>query len=207
MGGRILILNGAPRSGKSSIAHAVQTDSDSAWINLGVDAVMAMTPAHLRPGIGLRPGGERPDLEPFVQQLYGAVFASIADHARAGLDVVSDLGIHDGYSRPLGILEQSVRRLAGLPVLFGGVRCPIDIIMARRNADPQGGFYEGGATVPPTVQRWQDSVHSDKLYDLELDTSVLTPEQCAARIRAALADPPKPSAFERLAAASSLAAR
>ena len=54
--------------------------------------------------------------------------------------------------------------------------------MARRNADPQGGHYEAGVTVPPPVQRWQDAVHAGKTYDLEVDTSVLTPEQCAERI-------------------------
>ena len=193
-----MLLNGAPRSGKSSIARALQARPDGTWINLGVDAAMAMTPEPLQPGIGLRPGGERPDLEPVVQQLYGALFASIAAQMREGLDVVSDVGLHDGYSRPLGILGDAARRLAGLPVLFVGVRCPLDTIMARRNADPQYGYYESGESVPEPVQRWQDAVHAGKHYDLELDTSELSPEQCAERIAQALSDPPRPSAFERL---------
>lgn len=199
MTGRIVLLNGVPRSGKSAIARALQTGADSAWINLGVDASMAMTPAQLQPGIGLRPGGERPDLEPVVQQLYGALFASIADHAREGLDVVSDLGLHESYSQPLGILQQAVRRLSGLPVLFVGVRCPIETVMARRNADPQGGYYAAGDTIPEPVQRWQDTVHAGKVYDLGLDTSVLSSEACVERIVRALAAPPAPTAFERLA--------
>jgi len=159
---------------------------------------MAMTPARFQPGIGLRPGGERPDLEPVVQQLYGALFASIADHGRQGLDVVSDLCLHEGYSRPLGVLAEGARRLAGLPVLFVGVRCPIEIVMARRNADPQSGYYAAGNTVPEPVQRWQDAVHEGKAYDLELDTSLLTTEQCSERIAAALAGRSSPSAFDRL---------
>jgi chloramphenicol 3-O phosphotransferase len=85
-------------------------------------------------------------------------------------------------------------------VLFVGVQCPIETIMARRNADPQGGYYASGEGVPEPVQRWQDTVHAGKRYDLELDTSMLSPEQCAARIAAMLAEPPSPSAFERLAA-------
>jgi chloramphenicol 3-O phosphotransferase len=113
--------------------------------------------------------------------------------------VVSDLGLHDSYSRPLDILGDAVRRLTGLPVLFVGVRCPLDTIMARRNADPQDGYYDSGESVPEPVQRWQDAVHAGKVYDLELDTSVLSPEQCAERIVTALADPPRPSAFELLA--------
>jgi chloramphenicol 3-O phosphotransferase len=198
--GRIVILNGVPRSGKSAIARALQLRPDGAWINFGVDAAMAMLPVRLQPGIGLRPGGERPDLEPMVQQLYRALFAAIAAYARAGLDVVSDLGLHEGYSRPLHIFDDAVRQLSGLPVLFVGVQCPIEIIMARRNADPQDGHYASGDGVPEPVQRWQDAVHAGKRYDLELDTSMLSPEQCAARIAAMLAEPPSPSAFERLAA-------
>ena len=201
MNGRIVLLNGAPRSGKSSIVAALQSHPDRIWINLGVDIEMAGMPERLRPGLGLRPGGERPDLEPLVRRQYGALFDSIAAHARIGFDVVADLGLHESYSRPLGILADAVQRLAGLPVLFVGVRCPIETIMARRNADPRGGYYEAGDSVPAPVLRWQEAVHAGKTYDLELDTSLLTPAECAARIEKALAIPPAPSVFETLARA------
>jgi chloramphenicol 3-O phosphotransferase len=201
MAGRIVILNGAPRSGKSSIATAMQARLDGVWINFGVDALMQMTPEALRPGIGLRPGGERPDLEPVVLRLYGALFDSIAAQARAGIDVVADLGIHDDYSRPLGILSDAVRRLSGLPVLFVGVTAPIETIMARRNADPQNGLYAAGAEVSPPVRRWQDAPHAHGVYDLLIDTSQLSPQTAAAEIERALANWPAPSAFERLSGA------
>lgn len=184
MSGRIVILNGVPRSGKSSIARVLQTRG--LWLNLGVDVWMAATPERLQPGIGLRPGGERPELEPVVQQLYAGLFEAIAAEARAGLDVVSDLGLHDGYSRPLGIVADMQRRLAGLPMLLVGVRCPIEMIMARRNADPQGGHYVGGAGVPAPVARWQEAVHRGMDYDLEVDTAVMSPEACAEAIEAKL---------------------
>lgn len=198
--GRIVILNGAPRSGKSSIAAAMMANLPGSWINFGVDAQMRMTPEHLLPGIGLRPGGEKPELEPVIQKLYAALYESIAAHSRQGLDVVADLGHHDSYSKPLGILLDCARRLAGLPALFVGVRCPIEIIMERRRADPQGGYYLAGDGVPEAVQRWQEAVHQPGIYDLEVDTSVMTPEDCAAAIGRALAAPPSPSAFEKLAA-------
>jgi len=203
MTGRIVILNGAPRSGKSSIARALQA-TDGLWLNFGVDAMMAMTPEHLRPGIGLRPGGERPDLEPVVRELYGVLFAQLAATVHAGVDVVSDLGLHDDYAAPFDPLADAVQRLAGLPVLFVGVRCPIEIVMARRNADPRGGYYAAGDGVPAPVARWQDAVHRGHAYDLELDTALLTPEQCAAAIVTALQTPPKPTAFEQRAPKLSL---
>lgn len=199
MSGRIVILNGAPRSGKSSIAKAMQQALPGRWINLGVDEQMATLPAALMPGIGLRPGGERPDLEPAVVALYGALYDSIAAHARAGFDVVADLGHHDGYSQPLGILPACARRLEGLDVLFVGVHCAIGEIMRRRNADPQNGFYASGPGVPAPVQRWQDAVHQPGRYDVEVDTSTQTTADCVAAIAAALAAPPQPSAFAQLA--------
>lgn len=197
MSGRIVILNGAPRAGKSSIARAVQDSLPGHWINLGVDAQNAMLPEALLPGIGLRPGGERPDLEPFVPGLYFALYDAIAAHALQGFDVVADLGHHDHYSRPLDILPACARRMTGLAVLFVGIRCPLETIMARRNADPQG--YVAGPGVPDPVRRWQEAVHVPGLYDLDLDTADLSPQACASAIGAALAQPPEPSAFERLA--------
>ena len=193
--GRIVVLNGAPRSGKSSIAAAIQARVPGDWINLGVDAQLRTMPPHLLPGIGLRPGGERPDLEPVIVRLYAALYESIAAHSRQGFDVVADLGHHDWYSRPLGILVDSARRLAGLPAYLVGVRCPIDIIMERRRANPQG--YVAGDGVPEPVQRWQDAVHVPGFYDLEVDTSQLTPEAAADRIGHRLTEPP--AAFVRLA--------
>lgn len=198
MSGRIVILNGAPRAGKSSIARAMQAGLPGTWINLGVDAQNASLPQSLRPGIGLRPGGERPDLEPMVVRLYLALYDTVAAHARQGFDVVVDIGHHDDYSQPLGILGQCAHRLGGLDVLFVGVRCPIDAIMARRNADPQSGLYLGGETIPAPVQRWQDAVHQPGIYDLEVDTAAMSPEQCVAAIAAALANPQQPTALSRL---------
>lgn len=200
MTGRIVILNGAPRSGKSTLATTIQQNLAGRWINLGVDAQNAMLPQSLLPGIGLRPGGERPDLEPVVVALYGALYDSIAAHARAGFDVVADLGHHDAYSQPLGILPACARRLAGLEVLLVGVRCPLEEIMRRRNEDPRGGFYVSGAGVPEPVRRWQEAVHVPGIYDVEVDTSEQPTQVSVAIIGAALAEPPRPSAFERLAA-------
>jgi chloramphenicol 3-O phosphotransferase len=203
--GQIVILNGAPRSGKSSIVRAIQERFEGPWTNLGVDAyVDAVTPEGYRPGIGLRPGGERPDLEAYILLAYAALYESIAAHSRLGLDVVVDVGHHDSYSKPLGILPDCAWRLAGLPVLFVGVRCPIDIIMERRNRGSGQGYYAVGTPdepVPAPVQRWQDAVHQPGIYDLTVDTSELDPVACAALIRQKLNEPrTRPTAFERLAA-------
>jgi chloramphenicol 3-O phosphotransferase len=187
--GEIVVLNGAPRSGKSSIARTVQETLPGTWINLGVDVYMSATPPKLQPGIGLRPGGERPDLEPDIALMYRALYDSIAVHARNGLNVVTDIGHHDRYSEPRGVLPDAARRLDGLRAFLIGVRCPVDVIMQRRG--------NAGEPVPDPIQRWQDAVHDPGIYDLEVDTSQLSPENCAAAIRARMDEGP-PSAFAQL---------
>src|SRR3954447_25040341 len=177
--GKIVVLNGAPRSGKSSIAAAMRDVFDEPWINIGVDSFRTITPVRLRPGIGLRPGGERPEIEAVIPLLYGMLYESIASHSRRGSNVVVDVGHHDAYSQPLGILPEVARRLDGLPALLVGVRCPIEVIMQRRDdGDPD--HYERSApdgTMPDAVRRWQTEVHRPGIYDLEVDTSVLSPEE------------------------------
>jgi chloramphenicol 3-O phosphotransferase len=185
--GRIVVLNGAPRSGKSSIAKAIQASSSEPWMNLGVDVWMAATPPAFRPGIGLRPGGERPDLEPFVVASFAGLYDAVAGQSRLGLNVVADVGHHDAYSGPLNILAMCAARLRGLPVLFVGVRCPLPVVLARRNASEGyvGGSVEGG--VPDAVLRWQAEVHRPGKYDFEVDTSRQTPSECAEVILERLA--------------------
>lgn len=188
--GQIVVLNGPPRSGKSSIATAIQDRFDGPWMNLGVDVfARAVTPPRYRPGIGLRPGGERPKIEALVPVFYAAMYESVAAHSGLGLNVVVDVGHHDAYSTPKHILFDVARRLAGLPAFLIGVRCPVEAIMQRRSAGEPGreGQYvtttpEG--EVPEAVLRWERAVHDPGVYDLNVDTSVLSAAQGAAVIRA-----------------------
>ncbi|WP_454296609.1 chloramphenicol phosphotransferase CPT family protein [Salana multivorans] len=187
MPGVVVILNGPPRAGKSSIAAAIaESDDGGEWCTLGVDSSREETPQHLQPGIGLRPGGERPDLEPEVRRLYRKLFTAVAARVREGRNVIVDLGLHEDYSRSLGIRALAQELLTGLPVLLVGVRCPVDVVRERRRAT------WGGAGFVPTddgedpVQRWDRAVHEGMSYDLEVDTSLLSPRECADRIAAAL---------------------
>src|SRR2546423_4279779 len=198
--GQIVILNGAPRSGKSSIVTVIQDTFDGVWMNLGVDVfVREVTPKRYRPGMGLRPGEAGHEAAPLLPALYAALYDSIAAHSKAGLNVVVDVGHHDAK-----ILADCARRLSGLPVLFVGVRCPIDVVMERRNAGQVGreDEYAVGSEIEPIprpVALWQEAVHIPGIYDLEVDTSRQSPEECADAIRRRLDDGPPPSAFPRLA--------
>ncbi len=188
--GQIVILNGAPRSGKSTLAAAIQEGSSGTWVNLGVDAWMLVTPERLRPGIGLRPGGERPDLEPAVAVLYAGLYESIAAQARLGVNVVVDVGHHEAYSKPLGVLADCASRLRGLEVLWVGVRCPLEVIWQRREAAWDQPFGSADSDLRAAVERWQECVHVHGAYDLEVDTGASGPSECAEMVAARLAQGP-----------------
>jgi len=179
--GNIILLNGTPRCGKTSIARVIQESFPGVWINLGVDNYMAMIPKQFQPGIGLRPGGEGPELEPIIETLYAAMYQSIAAHSRLGVNIVADVGHHDWYSRKLNILRNCARILDGLPAMIVGVRCPIEEIMRRREAT-WGKGYESDGRVPAPVLRWQEAVHQPGIYDVEVDTLRMSAEGCAGVI-------------------------
>ena len=200
--GYIVVLNGVPRSGKSSIASAIQDTFDGVWLNLGVDAFAeGITPAQYLPGIGLRPGGERPDLELLLLQLFDALYGSVMAQTRLGFNVVVDVGHHDDYSTPLGVLERVSERLKAKSAYFIGVRCPVEVIMDRRASADSGrdGHYltrGPNGEIPESVLRWERAVHEPGIYDLEVNTAVQSPEECAAAIRIRLNTPP--TAFQEI---------
>jgi chloramphenicol 3-O phosphotransferase len=193
--GQIVILNGPPRAGKSTIAAAIQESLAGLWLNIGVDVARRMTPARLQPGIGLRPGETGHPAAPFVPLLYAALYESIAAHSRLGVSVVVDVAHHER-----AILEDAARRLAGLPAIFVGVSADLETIMERRRAAGPGRYASGrpGQAVPEPVLRWQGAVHTGWTYDLELDTSRQSPQECARAIGERLEAEPPPAGLSRL---------
>lgn len=88
------------------------------------------------------------------------------------------------------LLTECIAILAGLPLCFVGVRCPT-VITAQRERE-RGDRLLGLAT-------WQaERVHRGAIYDVEVDTSLLSPDQCVERIVTCLNDQPTPTAFERM---------
>lgn len=200
--GRIVVLNGTPRSGKSSIVAAMLTRSPDPWVNFGVDRLADCLPPSLRPGVGLRPGGERPDLEPYVEALYLAAYEALAAFSRQGLDVIADFGHHDDYSRLLGLLPRCARLLAGRPAWLIGVRCPVPVIVERRKRTGYPADDDPNSDAMRRILAWERAVHEPGHYDLELDTSMLSPEACADLILRRLEGEP-PSAFSFFARSGS----
>ncbi|MGL6173464.1 MAG: chloramphenicol phosphotransferase CPT family protein [Cellulosilyticaceae bacterium] len=180
--GKIIILNGAPRSGKSSLAKVIQQQFKGVWMNIGVDHYMKMTPDHLLPGIGLRPGKEAAELEDTIENMYYALYTSIAVHSLLGLNVVVDVGHHEDYATKKQIFEKCIDILDGLPVYLIGVECGIDEIVRRRTMTGYNSLNKDGSIMKP-VSLWQECIHKDKVYNLKVDTSTSSIEECVEQIK------------------------
>ena len=212
--GQIILLIGAPRAGKSSIIEVVKETWSPAWMNLGLDSFWFSVWGEELTGPGVHshlfleqivPPVSDPDRYGQIRgSLYSAMtvgmFQSIAAHARAGLNVVADVVplVDDFFREPASCLSE-------LPVLLVGVRCPVETIMERRIAghEPKRdrilSKISKGDPIPEVVLRWQRVSHVPGTYDLEVDTSKLSPEECAGIIREYLDDGKPQTAMQQFA--------
>ena len=87
-------------------------------------------------------------------------------------------------------LDQCLQCLAEYSVLFVGVKCPLAVLLEREK--------QRSDREPGTAEYQFSKVHSDRIYDVEVDTSVLSPEQCADEIMRALVDPATGSGFAEM---------
>ncbi|GAA0314582.1 hypothetical protein GCM10010302_62170 [Streptomyces polychromogenes] len=175
-GGTVILLNGASSSGKTSIAQELLDLLDGTWFHVPVDAFHAM-----------RCDREIPDeeLQAEIDRTAKGFHRAVAGMAAGGNNLVVDYPL----SRRWRLLD-----LLGLLVpedtVLIGVRCPLDELKRREIAR--------GDRQPGLAAMQYGEVHSHALHDLDLDTSLNSPRECAVRIRGFLPVRPRPTAFETL---------
>jgi chloramphenicol 3-O phosphotransferase len=174
--GTVILLNGTSSSGKTSIARELLDVLDGTWFHMPVDAFHAM-----------RGKGEiaEEDLQAEVDRTAKGFHRAVAGMAAAGNNVVVDYPL----SRPWRLLDLLDQLVPENTVLIG-VRCPLPEL--ERREIERGDRQRGLAAMQ------YDQVHSHELHDLDVDTSVRRPRECALRIREALPNLPRPTAFETL---------
>ncbi|CDX23545.1 Chloramphenicol phosphotransferase family protein [Mesorhizobium plurifarium] len=179
MAAKIILLNGVGSAGKSSIAKALQEMTAEPYLHVEMDAFLGMLPEALQenmPGFAYKTSWE--DGKPSVTIEAGAVGRramqgmrhAIAAMARQGNNLVVDDVMLDGG------MAQYLELLSDFAVFSVGVLAPLDVLEAREGAR---------ADRLPGLARWQfERVHKGVVYDLEVDTSALSPLECAERIQA-----------------------
>jgi chloramphenicol 3-O phosphotransferase len=204
--GRIILLNGSSSAGKTTLAITLQQLLPDPWHHIALD--------QFRDGLGGRyrglnsppgtPGARGLNVVPVTlgnervtevrfgdigERVLRGMRRAIAAFAREGNNVIiDDLMFEPSY------LFDYVDTLQTFDVLFVGVRCPIDVVNAREARRP-GRF-------PGTATSHFDRVHTHCVYDIEVETGVASPRDCAQQIIGRLNSATPKTAFATLRARS-----
>jgi chloramphenicol 3-O phosphotransferase len=175
--GTVIFLNGTSSSGKSSIAAELQRTLERPFLVWDSDGYRRLW------------GGRAPKAPDGMRTARMGFHACIAALASVGNNVIVDsiLRTDEHRSEMAGLLSE-------VPAYLIGVQCPLEEL-ERRERD-RGDRRVG-------IARSQfDEVHAHGVYDLEVDTSTMTPSECARRIREHIECSPQPSAFASLLGAA-----
>jgi chloramphenicol 3-O phosphotransferase len=179
MPGKIILLNGASSSGKSSIARALQGVIEAPFWHVSID--------HLRDA-GVLPlqRFRRGDFAwpAHRQAFFDGFHRSLPAFASAGNNLI----VEHIVETPAW-MDQLVALLGGFDVFFVGVRCPLDELERREAA--RGDRPIGDA------RRDFETIHRHAVYDLELD-ALRPPEVNAALLLSAWRARSNDRAFARL---------
>jgi len=169
MATQVILLNGASSAGKTSLSRALQRRLPRPWLTFGVDSLIAAMPPQLEgapEGLMIYADG-RVTTGPAWQALEADWRRALGAMARSGVRLVIDEVMFGGAEAQ----AQWNAALAGLSVLWVAVTCdPAE--MARREA-ARGDRVVGMSALQAGI------VHGGVVYDLEVDTSALSPEECA----------------------------
>lgn len=160
--GKVLVLNGASSSGKTTIAKALQAHLEEVYLLCGLDMFWNMTP----PSVGASSVN--------FPHLKTAMARSIIALAETGHNVVVDIVLCG--TEPDRAFMQTLKSIN--PVMIK-VDCELHELERREQ--------DRGNRKPGLARSQYETVHADKEYDLEIDTTTTSTDGCVQLIAEYLA--------------------
>jgi chloramphenicol 3-O phosphotransferase len=176
--GRIILLNGASSSGKSSIGRALLPLLPDPWFFIPVDAI-----GEMRSTVHTRLLGDA-EIDDMLRRTRLGYHRAVAALASAGNHVIMDYPLSERWR-----LTELLTTLAGYDVTLVEVRCSADELDRRER--------ERGDR-PVGLARSQTTVYAHGDCDIAVDTTSTGPDECARLIVQRLDALPSPKAFDRL---------
>ena len=177
--GTIIFINGTSSSGKTSIVHALQDLLKEPFLEAGIDKFIWSLPRRYfdRPlwdqvlGKAEKAGAAGHDL---VRGMHRAIAAL----SQAGCNCIADhVLVEPAWTKDRADL------FADLPAYMIGVICPLEVLEQRESSRKNRTLGQARLQFPV--------IHKYTVYDLEVDTSLLSPESCARSIQSRLNQPPQ----------------
>lgn len=204
--GKIIFMNGQSSTGKTAIVKELQPLLKEPFLHVGVDMFYRMMP---RRYFGKDPTEDDPAYQgfrwrtvkqgdeiwydltpgPIGYRMLEGMRQAIAAMASVGNNIIVDENvIYEGQ------MEGYLAALRDFDVLFVGVRCSLEEIERREEerGDRRAGHAKGHYHLTHVL------VDKFGSYDLDIDTTNATPEECARMIEHHLLEGPPPTAFREL---------
>ncbi len=193
---QVIILNGSSSSGKTTLALKLQQILTEPFQHISLDQFRDGMPVRYRglnsppgspghQGLNIVPRDHNGELVTDV--VFGSYGEKVLQAMRRAVRAVADTGVNvivDDLLFKAEYLRDYADVLDPQQTWFIGLRCAADVV-ASREQQRLGRF-------PGTATAHLEQVHSHgSPYDLEVDTSALSPRQAALRIKARLQQPPR----------------
>jgi chloramphenicol 3-O phosphotransferase len=187
----MVYLNGPSSVGKTTLARAIQEAMDEPYLHAGTDHFLPMLPnRYWGHEDGFRfvfsENGEPLELTagPVAHRLIAGMVSAITAVVNSGNNVVVETGFWGDE------LRICIDGWAHLIPLFVGVNCPAEVLEKRES--------ERGDRLRGLARLQAGRIPAHGIYDLELDTSLLSAAECAEAIKTRLYQGPAPTALQRL---------
>jgi len=171
---QLLILNGASSAGKTALCKKLQEVLEEPYIHLEEDRFVFNT-YHDR----FLEGELAPEI--FRKTMLG-YYRSLRAFLSAGHNILADTGFYTPE-----LLRDCVSELRDERVWLIGVHCSVEELERRERAR--------GDRQPGLAREQQGTIHNSVLYDIEVDTSVMSLEQCAGIVKLRIRELESPKAM------------
>ncbi len=200
--GTIIILNGPSAAGKSSIQKQFQKISDELYLTVGIDGLFdSILPDVDENGKSIKNnetirwiefGKDKNEhqtitlhIGPAGYRVIKGMHRAIAAYAKQNNNIIMDYILYDSSWLP-----DLINTLKNYKVYLVGIHTPLEVIEQRES--------KRGTSPIGHARSHYHTVHEGMIYDLELDTSLNTPEELAQQIRNFVQNNPSPQALKKL---------
>lgn len=180
----VIFINGTSSSGKTSLLKALQKKLQEPYLDMGIDKFIWMLPSrYLDRPLWDEVLGKALHAGPVGLTLFSGMHHAIAAAASRGNNVIVD---HAFVEKAW--VDECTSLFAGMNAYLIGLYCPLEVLEQREKDRKDRTLGQAGLQF--------DVIHKYTKYDLELDTSKLTTEECADNVIERLKTPP--AAFRQI---------